>query len=41
MRLSLGLKLGFTYLLLIVLSVAAFGYFTMDFFQQSFLDEKN
>ncbi len=40
MRLSLGLKLGFTYLVLIVLSVAAFGYFTMDFFQQSFLDEK-
>ncbi|MBU7006155.1 sensor histidine kinase [Phosphitispora fastidiosa] len=40
MRLKLGLKLGFTYLVLIVLSVAAFGYFTMDFFQRSFLDEK-
>ncbi len=40
MRLSLGLKLGITYLVLIVLTVAAFGYFTMGFFQQSFLDEK-
>ncbi|WP_418791949.1 ATP-binding protein [Phosphitispora sp. TUW77] len=40
MRLTLGLKLGITYLLLIVLSLAAFAYFTMGFFEQSFLDEK-
>ena len=40
MLIRLGWKLGLTYLVLIVMSVGVFGYFTMNFFEQSFLNEK-
>ncbi len=40
MRVRLGWKLGLTYLVLIILSLAVSGYFTMDFFERSFLDER-
>lgn len=40
MRLRLGWKLGITYLVLIVLSVSVFGYFTMNFLEQGLLDER-
>lgn len=40
MRIRLGWQLGFTYLVLIALSMAVFGYFTMNFFEQGFLNEK-
>lgn len=39
MRIRLGWKLSITYLVLIVLALSAFGYFTMDFFQRSFLED--
>lgn len=40
MRIPLGWKLGFTYLILIVMSMVAFGYFTMNFLQESFFEQK-
>lgn len=40
MRIRLGWKLGLTYLVLIALSMTFFGYFTMRFFEQSFIDER-
>lgn len=40
MRIRLGWQLGLTYLILIALSMGFFGYFTMSFFETSFLDEK-
>jgi len=40
MRIRLGWQLGLTYLILIALSMGVFGYFTMSYFETSFLDEK-
>ncbi len=40
MRIRLGWKLGLTYLALIALAMTFFGYFTMRFFEQSFIDER-